>query len=697
MDGTTTRMIEARTSNWKQTAGRSLAKLIRAVQRTSTIVMEPADLKDQLRRHHPIILATWHGQFMMTVCLHPGDITVAAMVARHGDAELIGQAMEAFDVELIRGAGAGARKKDRGGAHALRAALIALKGSPDKPAASLVMTADVPPGPARRAGEGIITIARLSGCPILPVASATTRYKAFKTWSRVTINLPFSTLAFVGAPPIHVPHDADAETLELLREQLEASLNTVTARAYALAGADPGRATPPNPASAAVKPGVLLKVYTTGASAARSIVGPLLRHRVGLGKEDAARLGERRGYAGAKRPPGPLVWVHAASVGETTAVLPVIAGLLDARPDISVLLTTTTLTSANLAASRLPPRTLHQFMPLDAPQYAARFLDHWQPNLAIFTESEIWPSLILATADRRIPLALVNGRMSPKSHQSWQRVSSVSAPLFSRFSLILTQNEKLSRWFRDVGGRVVIPVGNLKADAPPPPVDESQRADLQQALEGRPRWLAASTHDGEEAIIAAAHRDIALSVPGVCTLIAPRHPERASALATEFTAKGLRVSLRSRGELPSADTDIYLADTIGELGTLFACTPIAFVGGSLVERGGQNPLEPVSHGSVVLTGPSTHNFRDEYSALSSAGASITVRTAADIADTVIALLAEPAKCVSMTQAAQNAANALKGALPRTLAHLLPLLPPAAVAPSCDTLDLAQPISFKNAS
>jgi 3-deoxy-D-manno-octulosonic-acid transferase len=479
-------MAETRTSGWKQTAGRTLARLIRAVERHSTLVLEPADLKQRLRDAHPVIIATWHGQFMMTVCLHPGDISVAAMVARHGDAELIGQAMAVFDVDLIRGAGAGARKKDRGGAHALRAALVALKGTADTAPASLVMTADVPPGPARRAGEGIITIARLSGCPIVPVASATTRYTAFKTWSRVTINLPFSKLAFVGGEPIHVPRDADAATLERLRAQLEASLNTVTARAYELAGADPARATPPNPASRPIHPGVLLKTYAAGTSAARAIVGPLLSRRVTRGKEDPARLAERRGVSGLARPAGPLVWVHAASVGETNAVLPVVMGLHSTRPDVTVLLTTTTLTSARLAAERLPRGAIHQYMPLDAPQYAARFLDHWRPNLAVFTESEIWPSLILATADRHIPLALVNGRMSAKSHRSWSRVASVSEPLFSRFEVILTQNAKLSRWFRDVGGRRVIAVGNLKADAPPPPIDDIKRAHLEQALAGRP-------------------------------------------------------------------------------------------------------------------------------------------------------------------------------------------------------------------
>lgn len=220
-------------------AGRSVQRLVDAVRRTSTLVTEPADLTRRLYAEHPGILAFWHGQFMLVSLLNPHGASVKAMVARHGDAEVIGEALSAIGVELIRGAGAGGRRKDRGGAHALRAALKALAGG-----STVAMTADVPPGPARRAGEGIITLARLSGRPIMPVAVATSRFIALDTWSRMTINLPFSRLAAVGADPIHVPRDADPATLEALRLKLETSLNDATRRAYALAGADYRKATP---------------------------------------------------------------------------------------------------------------------------------------------------------------------------------------------------------------------------------------------------------------------------------------------------------------------------------------------------------------------------------------------------------------------------------------------------------------------
>lgn len=646
--------------------------------------MEPPGLKAELAAAHPIILATWHGQFMMTCQLKPEGTPVAAMVAKHGDAELIGEAMAAFGVVLIRGAGAGERRKDRGGAQALRAAVSALSGGVGRAPATLVMTADVPPGPARRAGEGIITIARMSGRPIVPVASASSRYKAFKTWSRMTINLPYSKLAFVGGEPIHVPRDADAGTLERLRVQLEGDLNRVTLRAYELAGADPARATPPNAASPVSKPGLLLGTYGALMRAAEPLSGRLLAYREAQGKEDGVRLDERRGIAGVARPEGVLVWVHAASVGEMNAALPVIEGICAARSDVTVLLTTTTLTSAAIAQKRLPPRALHQFVPLDTPGYTARFLDHWKPDLAIFTESEIWPNLILGTAVRSIPLALVNGRMSPRSYKRWKKMPGLAEPLFGRFKVILSQNEKLARWFRDAGGRVVVPVGNLKADAPPPPADAVKLAQLKLALAGRACLLAASTHEGEEVIIAAAHREIAARIPGFCTLIAPRHPERGALLTQELTAQGFKVAQRSLDEPLTADADIYLADTIGELGTLYTACPIAFIGGSLVERGGQNPLEAISLGAALLTGPSTHNFRDEYAALFKAGGVIEVTSAAEIAATVVRLIEHPDEQMRLTGQAVRALEALKGALGRTLEVLLPLLPPPPV--------LAEPVA-----
>ncbi|MBN9281122.1 MAG: DUF374 domain-containing protein, partial [Hyphomicrobium denitrificans] len=274
--------------------GSTLARFIQLVQRTSKRTYEPEDLLERLADVHPCVVACWHGQFMMVAGFRPENVKVAAMVAKHGDAELIGEAMRALDVELIRGAGAGTRRRDRGGASALRASLNALADD-----YSLVMTADIPPGPARVAGGGIIAIGRMSGRPIVPVAVASKHFASFDTWSRLTFNLPYSRLAFVAGDPIKVPADADADVLESKRLELETSLNAATIRAYELAGGDINRATPLEVLAAASPPapGPVLNIYRAGTSLLRPAVPMLLNIRGRQGKEDAPRRGERLGFA----------------------------------------------------------------------------------------------------------------------------------------------------------------------------------------------------------------------------------------------------------------------------------------------------------------------------------------------------------------------------------------------------------------
>jgi 3-deoxy-D-manno-octulosonic-acid transferase len=653
-------------------AGRALASMISLVKRTSRAVYEPENALVRLAGDHPCIVAVWHGQFMMSSGFRPSPETkVAAMVARHGDAELIGAAMARFGVELIRGAGAGGRRKDRGGAYALRQAVRYLKDG-----YSIVMTADVPPGPARRAGMGIVMMARLSGRPIVPCAAATSRFKSLNTWSRMTINLPGSKLAYVAGDPIWVPPDAGETELEVARAQLERALNAATARAYAIAGADLARATPHGTDAAAppAAPDFRLKAYRTSMSLLRPFTPLLLKLRERSGKEDPRRRGERLGIASMARPNGVLCWVHAASVGETNAVLPVIEALGNARPDLNFLLTTGTVTSAGLAARRLGPRAVHQYVPLDAPEYAARFLEHWKPDLAVFTESEIWPSLILETSACNIPIALVNGRLSHRSRRRWQRNKTTAMPLFGRFNIVLAQNDRLAQGFSALGARNVHSVGNLKIDAPPPPVDLNELERLKAALGERPVFAAASTHEGEEETIAAAHRALTRQFENLCTIIAPRHPERGTALAETLKNLGFNVAQRSLGAVPGPRTDIYIADTIGELGTLYALAPVAFIGGSLIDRGGQNPIEAVRHGVAVLTGPHWQNFRDAYRTLLRHDGAIEIKSSADIAAAVTKLFESPAELQRMRAGATQALSTLSGALDKTVAALLRYLP-----------------------
>lgn len=651
------------------------ARYMRFVHATSEVIVDPPDMVERANATHPFILAMWHGQFVLMPTLHEVNgkrFRVSAIAARHSDATAITALLGQFDIEVVRGAGANERKKDKGGVYALRTATKLLKGG-----STFSMTADVPPGPARKAGTGIVTLAKFAGRPILPFAVATSRFFVLPTWSRMTINLPYSKLAYVVGDPIHVPSDVDAEGLEVHRRAVEAGLNRVTERAYALVGGNLARVTPPSPSDSTTGPapvGFALKVYRAGTRVLGLAAPLLLAVRSRQGKEDPARRGERYGRAVEPRPEGPLIWVHAASVGETNAVLPVITRLLEERDDLSVLLTTGTLTSAAMAMRRLPPRALHQYIVLDIPDYVGAFLDHWKPDVGVFAESEIWPNLIMEASRRDVPLALVNARMSSRSARRWKWFSGLSLPLFSRFDLVLAQNEVLARTLKRLGARRVLAIGNLKIDAPPPVVDAIELDQLRQALAGRPILVAASTHDPEEEIVAEAHRLIAQRLPGFCTIIAPRHPGRGSAIAGLLRSRGFKVALRSADERPDEGTDIYVVDTIGELGTLYALTDVAFIGGSLIAHGGQNPIEAIAHGAVPLTGPHWTNFRDVTRGLLRHKGTREVASAEALALAVEEILTQDGTLARMRDGAKTALASLSGALDRTVEELVAMLP-----------------------
>lgn len=493
----------------------------------------------------------------------------------------------------------------------------------------------------------------------------------------MTINLPFSKLRAVLGPPITVPRDATPEQLEAARRAVETTLDAATERAYQLAGADPARATSPAILTARrgpPPPGARYAVYRALTRALTPALGLVLGWRLRQGKEDPARWPERKGIAGLTRPSGTLAWFHAASVGETNAILPVIAELKARRPDIGVLLTTGTVTSARIAQARAGAGVIHQYVPLDAPAYVTRFLDHWAPDVGILTEGDIWPNLLVSAVARKVRMVLVNARMSPRSYQRWRRNRTMARPLFGRFSLVLAQNDKLQRWFTDLGAPDVRVSGNLKLDAPAQPVDAAALAQLSTAIAGRPVWIAASTHAGEEEIAVAVHRRLADQFPGLLTIIAPRHPQRGREIADGITAQGLGVAMRATGALPTPQTAVYVADTLGELGTLYTAAPIAFVGGSLVTHGGQNPIEAVQAGAAVVSGPHTSNFADIYAALERAGGALRVDEPQSLADAIASLLADPAKAEASRQQARRVVDGLSGSLAMTVDAIIGLLP-----------------------
>jgi 3-deoxy-D-manno-octulosonic-acid transferase len=384
-------------------------------------------------------------------------------------------------------------------------------------------------------------------------------------------------------------------------------------------------------------------------AAATTLAAPLLRlmlnRRVARGKEVSDRLSERRGIDTTPRPNGPLLWLHCASVGETISILPVLSAFVPMIPDGSVLLTTGTVTSAGLLATRLPElgladRVLHRFVPLDVPRWAARFLDHWRPDGAAFVESEIWPNLLQACRRRDIPTMLVNARLSSSSFRRWRRVPGLSRALFGGFRRVIAQSDDDANRLRALGADGVSAPGNLKFAAAPLPVRQDELERLRARLAGRPIWLAASTHPGEEHIAFAVHDKLRARHDRLLTIIVPRHPARGAAIAR--SAGAWPTTRRGTGADPPDEAGIHVADTLGELGMFYALVGHAFVGGSLIPHGGQNPLEPARLGCAVAVGRHIFNFNGPVAALEQAGALTRVTDAADLARWVETMLLDPA-------------------------------------------------------
>jgi len=416
---------------------------------------------------------------------------------------------------------------------------------------------------------------------------------------------------------------------------------------------------------------ITLRVYQKLSSVVVPLAPALIKRRLKQGKEDPARIGERRGMSRDIRPQGPLVWIHGASVGEVLAAAALIEKLH--ALNMRILVTSGTVTSAAIVAKRFPADVIHQYVPYDSPRYVARFLDHWRPSLALFIESDLWPNLILSSAARRIPMVLINGRMSHRSFPRWRRVAGTISALLGRFDICLAQSRVDAERFTALGSRNVITTGNLKLDVQAPPADLAKLDRLMTVTRGRPIIVAASTHPGEEDILLETHRRLAGYFPSLLSVIVPRHPARGDAIARAIAASGLHVALRSREELPTATTDIYVADTMGELGLFYRLAPIVFMGGSLVERGGQNPVEAVKLGASIVHGPHVFNFTDVYEALDSAGGARRADTPEALVKQLGQLLADPAALELSAAASERVVKQLGGALDRTLVALEPYL------------------------
>lgn len=426
------------------------------------------------------------------------------------------------------------------------------------------------------------------------------------------------------------------------------------------------------------------KFYPTLYRFLTTLVAPLLplylRWRVHLGKEDAGRLKERFGEAARARPIGKLVWLHAASVGEALSLLPLLEAIAQHPTQPSLLLTTGTRSSATLLEKRLPPSVIHHYIPLDTMQATGRFMEHWKPDVALLVESELWPNLLGKIRKYAIPAALINARMSARSAARWERCAGLwIAALLRVFSVVLAQSEGDALRLRGLGAYGARCVGNLKAAAAPLPVGESAFVALKTAAGARPLWLMASTHEGEDALAFAAHQTLQKDFPDLLTIIVPRHPARAEKVAALAAQQGLIIARRSKGVMPLATHQIYLADSFGELGLFYRLCPLVCVAGSFVAVAGHNPLEPAAFGASIIFGPDMRNFSDVAADMVAAGAALQVADGVALTAALQQALLNPTLAAARGEKARAFADAQRQVLPRIMAELQPLLDKALFA------------------
>ncbi len=403
----------------------------------------------------------------------------------------------------------------------------------------------------------------------------------------------------------------------------------------------------------------------------------LLDARAKQGKEDPVRVDERLGLTTVARPGGDLVWLHGVSVGETLSLLPVVDRLRQARPDLTVLVTSGTLTSATLLARRLPDGVIHQFAPVDAPGAVTAFFDHWKPSLAVFVESELWPNLILEARRRGVKLVLASARITEKTVDGWRRFPAAARDILSAFDRILPQDETSAARLKSLGARIDGHV-NLKLSGEAPPHDAAAFTRLSAAIGDRPVVVAASTHDGEEIALV---RALDKLTDRLCLILVPRHPDRSIDIAAALSRDGYRFALRSQGREPDRDTDLYIADTLGEMGLFLRLADVVVMGGSFsaaLEKppvGGHNPLEPARLGKPAVTGPDMTNWAAVTESLSAAGGLAIVQAPWDLPAVIAPLLADDAAARLMGERGRRAAAEAGSGVDRLWDAIAPLLPP----------------------
>ena len=421
----------------------------------------------------------------------------------------------------------------------------------------------------------------------------------------------------------------------------------------------------------------MLLLYKVMTYLGTPFLGLLLHYRLSRGKEDKKRLGERRGIPSRTSPKGHLVWLHAASVGEAQSALILIEKILLMAPATNFLVTSGTTTSAALMEKRLPEQAFHQYYPLDNPVWVNRFLDYWQPDLALWMESELWPNMLQAIKTNHIPAVLVNARLSNKSFGRWVIFKAMARKLLSTFSLVMTQTEQDATHYKSLGADNVIVTDNIKNSAAPLPVNPTDLEALLNVTKNRPLWLYASTHDGEEAMACRLHTELKEKHPDLLTIIVPRHPERRQEIKQQCKIMGLKTFLRGvNKDLPLKDTDIYIADTLGELGLFYRLSPIAMIGRSFSNDGGggHNPIEAAQLGCAVLTGPNIQYQTQLFDDMLAVDAVLQIKDEAKFLETLGKLLSDKQFNQTMIDNAAAYAKSKSDNIDKVMQQLAPFIP-----------------------
>ncbi len=419
----------------------------------------------------------------------------------------------------------------------------------------------------------------------------------------------------------------------------------------------------------------LIKSYGVATRALGPLTPLLLKRRQKQGKEDPARMAERHGETDIPRPTGQLIWMHAASVGECLMLMPVIKRLLEKRPRANVLITSGTITSAEILSKHLPTRAVHQFVPLDYPKAITRFLDHWKPDMAIWAESEIWPNMIRKTKARGIPMALLNARFSEKSLEGWSKRKKSAQALIGAFDLILAADTSTSKGLSWILDRTVEAAGNLKDAAEPLSVNPEDLKKVKSETARRAIWCAASTHKGEDELIIKAHLEVLTRFKSSLLILAPRHPERSNEIQELLKQHDLVYVTRSSNDPITRNTQVFLFDTIGEMGLAFRLSKLTFVCGSLLEgMAGHNPLEPARLDNAVLTGAHISSFADSYMSMIAFDAAQRILSPAIIGETVTNLLSNKQALSDLQSKAKAYATGRDAVLDYVWDRLKPLIP-----------------------